>query len=236
MPEIARAFLTTETAMGQRITRESQDQSRPNPLPRAVCGGPPRPRHRRARRAVPGFNEGYLATRPDTDALRHDLTTEAIRLTRLIRELLPDDGEVVGLLALMLLTKARRPARLSARGELVTLAEQDRGAWNEDLIAEGHHLVRERLAAGTPPGRYQVRAAINAVHTSARDIRDTDRSQVVVLYDLLRRLDPSSVGALNRAIAVAEPDGPEVAMAAVDRLEHALAEVDHVGSISTSAL
>jgi RNA polymerase sigma-70 factor, ECF subfamily len=170
------------------------------------------------------FNEGYLATGPDTDPVRHDLTAEAIRLTRLIRALLPDDGEVAGLLALMLLTEARRPARVSAGGDLVPLAEQDRGAWDAALVAEGHRLVRERLAAGVAPGRYQLLAAINAVHTSARDLRDTDWSQVVALYDQLVRLDPSPVVALNRAIAVAELDGPEVALAAVDRLEDALAD------------
>jgi RNA polymerase sigma-70 factor (ECF subfamily) len=172
------------------------------------------------------FNEGYLATGPDTDPLRHDLTAEAIRLTRLTRALLPNDGEVAGLLALMLLTEARRTARISASGELVALDEQDRGAWDAELIAEGHRLVRERLAAaaaGATPGRYQILAAINAVHTSARDIRDTDWSQVLALYDQLVRLDPSPIIALNRAIAVAELDGPEVALAIVDRLAEALA-------------
>ena len=154
--------------------------------------------------------------------MRHDLTAEAIRLTRLIRALLPQDGEVAGLLALMLLIEARRRARVSAGGELVALDEQDRGAWDGALIAEGHRLVRERLAAaaaGAAPGRYQILAAINAVHTSARDMRDTDWSQVVALYDQLVRLDPSPVIALNRAVAVAELDGPQVALAAVDRLQ-----------------
>jgi RNA polymerase sigma-70 factor (ECF subfamily) len=172
------------------------------------------------------FNEGYLATGPDTDPLRHDLTAEAIRLTRLIRALLPEDGEVAGLLALMLLIEARRSARISASGELVALDEQDRGAWDAELIAEGHRLVRERLdaaAAGVAPGRYQILAAINAVHTSARDIRDTDWSQVLALYDQLVHLDPSPIIALNRAIAVAELDGPQVALAAIDRLDHELA-------------
>jgi RNA polymerase sigma-70 factor, ECF subfamily len=172
------------------------------------------------------FNEGYLATGPDTDPVRHDLTAEAIRLTRLIRALLPADGEVAGLLALMLLIEARRPARVSAGGELVALAEQDRGAWDATLIAEGHRLVRERLAAaaaGVAPGRYQILAAINAVHTSARDMRDTDWSQVLALYDQLVRVDPSPIVTLNRAIAVAELDGPEVALAAVDRLADTLA-------------
>jgi len=169
------------------------------------------------------FNEGYLATGPDTDPVRHELTAEAIRLTRLIRALLPEDGEVAGLLALMLLTEARRAARVSASGELVTLDQQDRGAWDAALIAEGHRLVRERLAARVAPGRYQILAAINAVHTSAREARDTDWSQVVALYNQLVRLDPSPIIALNRAIAVAELDGPAVALAAVDRLDDALA-------------
>jgi RNA polymerase sigma-70 factor (ECF subfamily) len=168
------------------------------------------------------FNEGYLATGPDTDPVRHDLTAEAIRLTRLIRALMPDDGEVAGLLALMLLIDARRTARVSASGELVTLDEQDRGAWDAALVAEGHRLVRERLAAGVAPGRFQILAAINAVHTAARDARDTDWSQVVALYDQLGRLDPSPIVALNRAVAVAELDGPEVALAIIDRLEAAL--------------
>jgi len=122
----------------------------------------------------------------------------------------------------MLLTEARGAARVSASGELVTLGEQDRRSWDEALVAEGHRLVRERLASGVPPGRYQVLAAINAVHTSARDVRDTDWSQVVALYDQLVRLDPSPIVALNRAVAVAELDGPEVALATVDRLEEDL--------------
>ena len=126
-------------------------------------------------------------------------------------------------LALMLLTEARRAARVSPGGELVTLDEQDRSAWDGALIAEGQGLVRERLAATVAPGRYQILAAINAVHTSARDVRDTDWSQVVALYDQLVRLDPSPIVALNRAIAVAEIDGPEVALAAVDSLEDKLA-------------
>ena len=119
----------------------------------------------------------------------------------------------------MLLIEARRTARVSASGELVTLNEQDRGAWDAAMVAEGHRLVRERLAAGVAPGRYQILAAINAVHTSARHVRNTDWSQVVALYDHLVRLDPSPIIALNRAIAIAELDGPEVALAAVDRLE-----------------
>ena len=116
--------------------------------------------------------------------------------------------------------------RVTASGELVALDEQDRGAWDAALIAEGHRLVRERLAAaaaGVAPGRYQILAAINAVHTSARDMRDTDWSQILALYDQLVRIDPSPIIALNRAVAVAEFDGPEVALATVDRLEDKLA-------------
>ena len=123
----------------------------------------------------------------------------------------------------MLLTEARRPARVSATGELVTLVEQDRGAWDAGLIAEGHALVRQRLAAVAAgqarPGRYQILAAINAVHTSAGDVRDTDWSQVVALYDQLAAIDPSPIVALNRAVALAELDGPEVALAIIDRLD-----------------
>jgi len=224
MPEIARAFLVQESAMGQRITR-AKAKIKAARIPYRVPSAEDLPARVSGVLAVLFlvFNEGYLATGPDTDPVRHDLTAEAIRLTRLIRVLLPRDGEVAGLLALMLLTEARRTARVSASGELVALGEQDRGAWDEELIAEGHRLVRERLAAGVAPGRYQILAAINAVHTSARDIRDTDWSQVVALYDQLVRLDPSPIVALNRAIAVAELDGPEVALAAVDRLEDKLA-------------
>jgi RNA polymerase sigma-70 factor (ECF subfamily) len=225
VPEIARAFLVAETAMGQRITR-AKAKIKAARIPYRVPSAEDLPARVTGVLAVLYlvFNEGYLATGPDTDPVRHDLTAEAIRLARLIRALLPRDGEVAGLLALMLLIEARRPARVSAGGELVALAEQDRGAWDTDLIAEGHRLVRERLAAGVAPGRYQILAAINAVHTSARDIRDTDWSQVLALYDQLARLDPSPVVALNRAIAVAELDGPEVAIAAVDRLEDKLAD------------
>jgi RNA polymerase sigma-70 factor (ECF subfamily) len=223
--EIARAFLVQESAMGQRITRAKAKikaaripyriPSRED-LPARVSG-------------VLGvlflvFNEGYLATGPGAGPMRHDLTAEAIRLTRLVRDLMPDDGEVAGLLALMLLTEARRTSRLSAGGELVTLDRQDRSAWDTALIAEGHRLVRERLASGIAPGRYQLLAAINAVHTSARHARDTDWFQVIALYDQLVRLDPSPIVALNRAIAIGEVDGPAAALAIIDRLADKLAD------------
>ena len=222
--EIARAFLVQETTMGRRITR-AKEKIRAARIPYRVPSAEDLPARVSGVLAVLFlvFNEGYLATGPDTDPVRPDLTAEAIRLARLIRALLPDNGEVAGLLALMLLIEARRPARISVSGELITLDEQDRGAWDAALIAEGHRLVRERLATGVAPGRYQILAAINAVHTSALDLRDTDWSQIVALYDQLVSRDPSPIIALNRAIAVAELDGPEVALAAVDRLEGTLA-------------
>jgi RNA polymerase sigma-70 factor, ECF subfamily len=224
VPEIARAFLVQETAMEKRITR-AKAKIKAARIPYRMPSADDLPARISGVLAVLFlvFNEGYLATGPNSDPLRHDLTAEAIRLTRLIRALMPDNGEVAGLLALMLLIDARRTARVSASGELVTLDEQDRGAWDAALVAEGHRLVRERLAAGEAPGRYQILAAINAVHTSARDMRDTDWAQVVALYDQLVVIDPSPIIALNRAIAVAELDGPEVALAAVDRLEGTLA-------------
>ncbi|MEO7059767.1 MAG: DUF6596 domain-containing protein [Lapillicoccus sp.] len=224
VPEIASAFLVQETTIGQRITRAkgkitaariSYRVPSSEDLPARVSGV----------LAVLFliFNEGYLASDPQKESVRSDLTLEAIRLTRLVLGLLPDDGEVTGLLALMLLTEARRGARVSASGELVTLDEQDRGAWDVALIAEGHALVRGRIAAVAAgqarPGRYQILAAINAVHTSARQARDTDWSQVVALYDQLVVLDPSPIVALNRAVALAELDGPELALALVDRLD-----------------
>ena len=222
VPEIARAFLVKETALEQRITR-AKAKIKAARIPYRMPSAEDLPARVSAVLVVLYlvFNEGYLATGPGADPVRRDLTAEAIRLTRLIHGLLPGDGEVTGLLALMLLIEARRPARVSA-GELVALDEQDRGAWDAELVAEGHRLVRERLATGVAPGRYQILAAINAVHTSARDVRDTDWSQILALYDQLVRVDPSPIVVLNRAVAVAELDGPEVALAAVDRLEEQL--------------
>jgi RNA polymerase sigma-70 factor (ECF subfamily) len=224
MPQIARAFQVQETAMGQRITR-AKAKIKLARIPYRVPSAQDLPARISGVLAVLYliFNEGYLATGPDTVPVRHDLTAEAIRLTRLIRGLVPADGEVAGLLALMLLTEARRTARVSPSGELISLDDQDRGTWDAALVKEGHRLVRERLATGLAPGRYQSLAAINAVHTSARHARDTDWSQVVALYDQLVSLDPSPIVALDRAIAVAEPDGPVASLAAVDRLGDRLA-------------
>lgn len=223
VPEIARAFLVQETTMAQRITR-AKAKIKAARIPYRVPETEDLPARVDGVLAVLYlvFNEGYLASSAETDPIRADLTGEAVRLTRLVRELMPGDGEVAGLLALMLLIEARRRTRVSAHGELVTLDQQDRGAWDRALIEEGHALVRERLRSGEPPGRYQVLAAINAVHTDARDARDTDWSQVVALYDQLVRLEPSPVVTLNRAIAVAELDGPHVALAQVDALAEPL--------------
>jgi len=226
VPEIARAFLVQETTMARRITR-AKAKIKAAHIPYRV------PSADDIRERLAGvlavvyliFNEGYLAGEGD-DPLRVDLTDQAIHLGRLLRTLLPDDGEVAGLLALMLLTDARRPARVSRTGELVTLDEQDRGAWDHTLIAEGNALVRERIeavaAGGGPPGRYQLQAAINAVHTEAPSARDTNWSAIVALYSHMVLLDPSPIVRLNRAVAVAEVDGPGAGLAEIDRLAEVL--------------
>jgi RNA polymerase sigma-70 factor (ECF subfamily) len=215
--EIAQAFLVPETTMAQRITRAKKKISVAK-IPYRV----PSPTDLGER--VDGvlavlylvFNEGYLSTSADASPIRDELTAEAIRLTRIMRKLLPDVPEVTGLLALMLLTEARRSARL-AGGELVPLHEQNRGGWDRELIAEGHDLVRECLAIGRP-GHYQLLAAINAVHTDAPTAADTDWTQIEALYAQLYAVAPSPIVALNRAVAIAELDGPAVALAEVERL------------------
>ncbi|WP_122261380.1 RNA polymerase sigma factor [Ornithinimicrobium cerasi] len=220
--DIARAFLVQKTTMAQRITR-AKGKIRAASIPYRV------PSAADVRERLAGvlavlylvFNEGYLAGAGE-DPVRVDLSDEAIRLTRLLRTLLPQDREVAGLLALMLLTDARRPARFSGTGELVTLAEQDRGAWDAELVGEGLAIVRERAVVvatgGERPGRYQLLAAISAVHTGAPSAGDTDWAQVVSLYDRLLDLDPSPIVRLNRAVAVAETDGPEAGLAEVEAI------------------
>jgi RNA polymerase sigma-70 factor (ECF subfamily) len=226
--QIASAFLVKETTLAQRITR-AKAKIKATSIPyRAPSDADIRERLAGVLTVVYlVFNEGYLASEGD-DPLRADLTDEAIRLGRLLHTLLPDEGEVAGLLALMLLTDARRRARISLSGELVTLDEQDRGSWDRDLIDEGQVIVRERVRAvadgGDPPGRYQLLAAINAVHTAAPSARDTDWSAIVALYGRLLALDPSPVVQLNRAVALAELDGPAVGLAEVERLATALDE------------
>jgi RNA polymerase sigma-70 factor (ECF subfamily) len=214
--EIAQAFLVPETTMAQRITRAKQKIAAAK-VPYRVPETADLPERLGGVLTVLFlvFNEGYLAT-GDGDPVRAELTGEAIRLTRVLRQLLPDAPEVAGLLGLLLLTEARREARVR-NGQLVPLGEQDRAGWDRVLIVEGHDLVRQCLAINRP-GRYQLLAAINAVHTDAPTASDTDWSQVVALYDQLTRLDPSPIVALNRAVAVAELDGPEVALTLVDRL------------------
>jgi len=214
--EVAQAFLVPETTMAQRITRAKKKIAAAN-VPYCVPEAADLPERLGAVLAVLFlvFNEGYLAS-GDGDPVRAELTGEAIRLTRVLRRLLPDEPEVTGLLAMMLLIEARREARVR-NGQLVPLHEQDRSGWDPALVAEGHALVRECLALNRP-GRYQLLAAINAVHTDAPSAADTDWSQVVALYDQLVQLDPSPIVALNRAVAVAELDGPSVALALVDRL------------------
>jgi RNA polymerase sigma-70 factor (ECF subfamily) len=223
VPEIAHAFLVQETAMGQRITR-AKAKIKNARIPYRVPEAEDLPARMAGVLTVLYliFNEGYLASSEAAAPVRRELTAEAIRLTRLVRTLLPNDGEVTGLLALMLLTEARAVARVSTLGELVRLDEQDRGSWDRAMITEGIALVRERLAAvalgAGPPGRFQLLAAINAVHTSAPAARDTDWSQVLELYDQLAAIDPSPIVALNRAIALAEYDSPDVGLAAIERL------------------
>jgi RNA polymerase sigma-70 factor (ECF subfamily) len=215
--EIAQAFLVPETTMAQRITRAKKKISLAK-IPYRVPEAEDLPPRLGAVLAVVYlvFNEGYLSSSADAAPVREELTAEAIRLGRILRKLLPDVPEVAGLLALMLLIESRRTTRV-AGGELVPLDQQDRGGWDRALIDEGHALVRECLAVGRP-GQYQILAAINAVHTDARTAADTDWSQVAALYEQLRVVAPSPFVELNRAVAVAELDGPEVALAIVDKL------------------
>jgi RNA polymerase sigma-70 factor (ECF subfamily) len=162
------------------------------------------------------FNEGYAATAGER-LTREDLTREAIRLGRLLVELMPDEPEVTGLLALMLLVQSRSAARTTSSGELVPLPEQDRSLWDRNLIEEGQALVR-RCLRRNQPGPYQIQAAINAVHSDAPTARDTDWDQILALYDQLHALTPTPVVALNRAVAVAEIDGPQAALTLIDEL------------------
>ena len=163
------------------------------------------------------FNEGYVASAGD-DLVRAELCGEAIRLARLLAELMPDEPEVIGLLALMLLTEARRAARTAPDGSMVRLADQDRALWDRDIIDEGQTLVRACLRRNVP-GPYQIQAAINAVHSDARTVSDTDWQQIVALYDQLMAVAPTPVVAMNRAIALAEVRDPQAALDILDRLD-----------------
>jgi RNA polymerase sigma factor (sigma-70 family) len=214
--QIAAAFLVPEATMAQRISRAKQ----------SIRGDrfvPPPPDELPERTQVVlhvlylVFNEGYTAS-SGAQAQRADLTAEAVRLTRLLHSLVPDDGEVAGLLALMLLTEARRAARVDGSGLLVPLAEQDRSRWDAGLIAEGIALISRTLGRG-PIGPYQLQAAIAAVHDEAKSDADTDWPQILALYDVLRRVSPGPVVTLNRAVAVAMVHGPLAGLAELGTLD-----------------
>jgi RNA polymerase sigma-70 factor (ECF subfamily) len=216
--EIAHAFLVPEATMAQRLVR-AKAKIRAAGIPYRVPADADLPDRLRAVLAVVYlvFNEGYAASSGER-LVRDDLCAEAIRLGRQLAELMPDEPEVMGLLALMLLVESRRAGRTSADGGLVLLADQDRALWDRALIAEGQAIVRRCLRRNRP-GPYQIQAAINAVHSDAAVGADTDWWQILQLYDQLMAVAPSPIVALNRAVAVAEVEGPAGALALVDGLD-----------------
>jgi RNA polymerase sigma factor (sigma-70 family) len=220
--EIAQAFLVPEATMAQRISR-AKETIRASGLPFAMPAAGERAGRLRAVLHVLYliFNEGYVGS-AGNELQRRDLAAEAIRLARLLRRLLPGDGDVAGLLALLLLTDARRAARTGPMGELIPLDEQDRALWDRGEIAEGVALVSEALASGAV-GTYSLQAAISAVHDEAARAEDTDWPQILALYQLLRRMGENPMVELNYAVAVAMVRGPEAGLALVGELEGLLA-------------
>jgi RNA polymerase sigma factor (sigma-70 family) len=216
--QIGAAFLVPEATMAQRISRGKQQLRKAG----TTFSMPPPEEFRHRLAAVLHvlyliFNEGY-ATAGGPELTRTELTGEAVRLTRELRRLLPDDGEVTGLLALMLLTEARRPARTAADGSLIPLASQDRGAWNQDYIAEGVALIGDALTRAEL-GQYQLQAAIAAVHDEAADAQSTDWAQILGLYALLESMAPNPMVTLNRAIALAMVRGPRAGLELLESLD-----------------
>jgi RNA polymerase sigma-70 factor (ECF subfamily) len=216
--EVARGLLVPEATMAKRLTRAKQKIQRAR-IPYRVPAAEELPDRLAGVAATVYliFNEGYAAGAGE-DLVRVALSAEAIRLGRLLAELMPDEPEVMGLLALMLLIESRRATRAGPDGELVRLADQDRGRWDRELIAEGQAIVRACLRRNQP-GPYQIQAAINAVHSDAPAAADTDWGQILQLYDQLLAAAPSPVVRLNRAVAVAEVHGPDPALAIVDELD-----------------